>query len=151
MLNNLTTILIAILPFAFAWLAMTLYGVLSQEHWSNTAKEMLADGFVIVAALGCAVATTSLTCDLAVFLAPIVAIGTYYFAKESTLLKQWSTILQEGFLVIQDGKVYLFGVQVPSHIQITQPETPIVPVPTIGQPTVPLNQVEASGNDSTHT
>lgn len=149
MLSKYIDILIASLPFLFAWGAMTLYGILSQSRWSNTTEEIVADSFVVLASLGCAFSTASMTGNLAVILAPLAMIGTYYFAKESALLKHWSLILQQGFLVIQDGKIYLFGVQVPPHAQTTFPETPVAPLNSAGQATQPIVQAEASQGNST--
>lgn len=148
-LNNFFTLLTAALPFLFAWGAMTLYGILSQVSWNDTLKEVVADFFVILAALGCAYAVTSQVGYLAVFLSPVAMIGTYYFAKESALLNHWSLILQEGFFVVQDGKIYLFGMQVPPHARITTPETPIAPLHSIGQVTQPLAQIKTSQDDPT--
>ena len=119
------TLIVAILPFAFACIATTLAGFLSQDKWLVWVNDIIAIIFVLLASLTNVYVTGQLaTGDV---IATIAATATLLLSTSFKPLQRWTAFLQQNILVLQDSGFHLIAHPLVPIANIV----PLAPIPTI--------------------
>lgn len=134
------TVLTAMLPLAFAWLATTLAGLLSQDKWPGYVNDIIATVFVILASIADVYLTGKLTGDIALIVGTVTATATLLLATSFVPLQKWTAMLQSTILVLEDSGFHFIATQ-PSSTTTAAIPTPVFAVPAT--PEVPPTNADS--------